>query len=139
MSREYREPVDRESYLVCDICGGEIKDSAHVGHPDDLDVHFHEGCRANAPEWVDYAPSDLFNGETSYGEYVEAVRNGKCILFVDGEDRYPTICDDREDAERCLEEMDMAEEVITGIVINGEFHEAYTVVKLHIDGIDDED
>ena len=92
MSIKYKdpEPRDRVEILTCDICSGRILED-HFGHPDDDDVDFHAQCWANAPEWTAYCPPTLFNAEVNYGEYVEAARTGKCILFIDGEDRYPAI------------------------------------------------
>ena len=136
MSRQYREPVEPEEYVLCDICGGEIHGDG-MSHPFDDEVDFHEECWNNAPEWVEDCPPSLFNGEHSYGEYVEAVRGEKCILFIEGEDRYPTICDNRESAEDLLCEMN-ADDSINGIVINGEYHAAYEVTKLHISGLDED-
>jgi len=137
MSKQYREPVEPEEYTQCDICGGEIAGDG-MDHPFAEDINFHEECWNNAPEWVAECPPSLFNGEHSYGEYIEAVRSGKCILFIEGEDRYPVICDNREDAEEMLCEVDMANEGIDGIVINGEYHAAYMVAKLHISGLDED-
>lgn len=139
MSYKYREPREPEEYMVCDICGGEMDENDGMCHPDNSDLNFHTACWENAPQWAKDCPSSLFNDETPYGEYVEAARTGKCVLFIEGEDRCPAICENRKDAEDYILEMDMSEEEVEGIVINGEFHKAYTVVKIHIEGIDDED
>ena len=141
MSTKTRE-VASEEFFVCDICEGKIQDEPFVPEPwsytyDRPDFCFHKECWDNVAEWVHKCPralfSALFSGDPSYGKLVEAVRNHKYLLFIEAEEPYVLICDDKQHLDNAAAVTDSTEKHIFCVIVNGKVHEAYLQITVHLD------
>lgn len=140
MGREYKERVEPEESFYCDICGGEIAGEPFVPdcHVDSDDLCFHEECWNNAQDWVSDCPETLF-ADGDYGKRVEAVRNGKWLVFFEGDEDAPrcVICEDRQEVDGLAQEISFdQDETIVGVVHDGVFYSACVESHVVINGID---
>lgn len=126
-----RKPAEHEEIVVCDICRGEIVGEEAEDHDFD-DCNFHRECWDNSADWVKECPETLFLGELPYGDAVEAVRNNKYLLFIDGDEDQARVivCDDKDAMDGIAGELDLAEESIEGVVVNNRFYNAYAHVTV---------
>jgi len=149
MSTKHRtpEPAHGVEYNLCDICKGEIVNEEPFA-PEQFndgyyryDLHFHKECWDNAKSWVKECPGYFFEQDgvdgNFYGEAVEAVLNGKILLFIEGEESRVVICDDRKSLDETAGELDLHEESVDTVVVDGRCRAATIKVTVTLD--DDED